>query len=394
MKIAVVAYEQPDPEGTAAGRALWTWCEGMRSLGHDLEAWSWYPSTPPRALPAWCHWEPLRHGPRWSAHLRAIAAPRRESSRHGWGPPSDAVAVADDVPSFAAVAHASRSAVTVHYRAALDALAARHATAPAVQTHRAERRAGRRARLVLAYSPRVGRHLLRLGKPTRVVPIAYPVPPQPLPLVERPVAALVADWSWHPNRRALAWLLAVWPQVRETVPAARLVLAGRHLDLARVGTLEGVEVRGEVASSRDVLAEAAVVAFPCPATSGPKVKVLEAVAHGVPVVTTPAGAEGLLVRPGEGILLAERRDFAVSVARLLLSPEHRVALAEAGYRAAGRHGAIPVAQARVSALVSAFGPAANSSPDAAARVDNTAAPAGSGAPADDSTPTLSGKGGA
>ncbi len=357
MKISVVAYEQPDPEGTAAGRALWAWCEGVLALGHELEAWSWYPAPPRRPLPAWCRWEPLVHGPRWRAHLRAVVRPRVESAGAGWTAPPEAVAVADDVPSFAAVMSSNRSVVTVHYRAALDARAVRHADLPGLQTERAERRGGRRAGLVLAYSDRVGRHLRRGRRPTQFVPIAYPVPPEPLPPVDEPVAALVADWSWRPNHRALEWLLAAWPEVRDGIPRARLLLAGRHLERARVGTLPGVELLGEVESSRDVLARAAVVAFPCPPTSGPKVKVLEALAHGRAVVTTSAGVEGLVLEPGEGAFVAERPMFGVALARLLASAEHRSQLAGAGYRAvAAHHGALPVAQARLDAFGSAFGP--------------------------------------
>jgi len=355
MRISVVAYEQPDPEGTAAGRALWTWCEGVRALGHELDAWSWYPRPPVRPLPDWCRWQPLEPVARARGHLRGLMAPRTESARAGWEPAPDAVGVADDVPSFAAVSHLERSVVTVHYRAALDGAATVRTDLPALQTHRAERRAGRHAALVLAFSPRVGRHLPRRGRPTRFVPIAYPVPDEPLALVEEPVAALIADWSWPPNHRALKRLLAAWPTVTDAVPGARLLLAGRHLERARVGATPGVEVLGEVGASGDVLARAAVVAFPCPATSGPKVKVLEALAHGVPVVTTAAGVEGLVLQHGQGAVVAGDHDFAAALAATLLDPERRGALAASGRRAvAAHHGALPVARARLAALGASF----------------------------------------
>ena len=355
MKISVVAYEQPDPDGTAAGRALWTWCEGVLALGHELDAWSWYPQPPRRELPAWCRWQPLDDVPMARAHVRGMVTPRMESSRAGWAPAPGAVAVADDVPSFAAVARAEHSVVTVHYRAALDGLALHRTNLPALQTQRAERRAGRRAALVLAFSDRVAQRLGRRNKPTHFVPIAYPVPEQPLAFVEEPVAALIADWSWRPNHRALAWLLSAWPSVRDLTPGARLLVAGRHLDRARIGAMPGVEVLGEVGASRDVLAQAAVVAFPCPATSGPKVKVLEALAHGVAVVTTPAGVEGLVLQPGQGAVVAPRHDFAASLARTLGSPEYRRQLASSGYHAVvAHHSALPVARARLAALEATF----------------------------------------
>ncbi|HLI72334.1 MAG TPA: glycosyltransferase family 4 protein [Acidimicrobiales bacterium] len=355
MKVSVVAYEQPDPEGTAAGRALWAWCEGVIGLGHELEAWSWYPAPPKGPLPEWCRWQPLDHPPLWRGHLKALVHPRNESASPGWEAKPDAVAVADDVPSYAAVAHSERSVVTVHYRALPDARAVRRLGPPGIQTSRAERRAGRQAALVLAFSERVGRGLRRNGRPTRVVPIAYPAPPAALPLVEEPVAALIADWSWRPNNRALTSLLSAWPAVHDAVPGARLLLAGRHLRQA-VGTMPGVEVIGEVGSSIEVLGRAAVIAFPCPPTSGPKVKVLEAMAHGVPVVTTPAGVEGLVVEPGEGAMVASRAQFGAALIGMLLDPERRAAIGAAGRQAAVRHhDSEPVARARLAGFESAFG---------------------------------------
>jgi glycosyltransferase involved in cell wall biosynthesis len=253
------------------------------------------------------------------------------------------------------VARCRRSVVTVHYRALPDAMAVRRLDAPGIQTSRAERRAGREAALVLAFSERVGRRLRRKGRPTGVVPIAYPVPDAPLPAVETPTAALVADWSWRPNHAALDWLLRVWPDVHDAVPGSRLLLAGRHLQPDAVGAMAGVEVIGAVDTSLDVLSRAAVIAFPCPSTSGPKVKVLEAMAYGVPVVTTAAGMEGLVAGPGAGAMVATRGQFAAALIGLLLDPERRAVLGAAGRDAAVRHhGPEPVARARLAWFESAF----------------------------------------
>lgn len=345
--------EQPDPEGTAAGRALWAWCTGVRELGHEIDVWSWYPTPPRRELPDWCTWRPLVPRPLWLAHLQGLANPRNDSALAGWSPADGAVAVADDVPSFAAVAPFDRSVVTIHFRAMADARALGKVTLPGIQIARAEHRAGRRAGLVVAFSDRVGR---RLEQPATFVPICYPVPAEPIPPVEEPVAALIADWSWPPNHKALEWLLEAWPSVRDRLPAARLLLAGRHLETASVGSLPGVELLGTVSSSRDVLSQASVVAFPCPPTSGPKVKVLEALAYGMPVVTTPHGVEGIVVEPGEGAVVAERRQFADGLAELLGSPERRAELGGRGRAAVQRHhDRIPVARARLAAFAQAFG---------------------------------------
>lgn len=353
MKLQVVCCDPPLAEGSSAGRSTLAWCEGVRRAGHDLTAWCWHPTAPAGPLPDWCHWEPVDPGGRLRAHGRGLLHPRADTARRGWPLDPEAVAVGDDVPSFAAVAGHRRSVATLHYRALADARALRRWRAPAVQTARAERVAGRRAALVLAYSTRVGRHLAR---PARFVPIACPVPAAPLPPVDAPVAGLLADWSWPPNRRALGWLLDAWVEVRDAVPAARLLLAGRHLDRADVGTVAGVEVVGPVAESRELLGRVAVVAFPCPASSGPKTKVLEALAHGRPVVTTPAGAEGVMAGPGDGLVVAAASSFAEQLAKLLVGADRRGPLGAAGHRAvAAHHAPDAVAAARLDAFSSVFG---------------------------------------
>jgi glycosyltransferase involved in cell wall biosynthesis len=138
---------------------------------------------------------------------------------------------------------------------------------------------------------------------------------------------MIADWAWPPNQSALRSLLRQWPAVRKLVPEARLLVAGRGPVDAT--TPPGVEVVGEVARARDVLARAAVLAFPCPPTSGPKMKVLDALASGLPVVTTGAGVEGLMLSPGSVTVTADR-DFATGLADVLRDDATRRLMAIAG----------------------------------------------------------------
>lgn len=355
MRIAVVACELPHPEGTSAGRDLWSWCEGMRSLGHDVEAWVWFrsPSSPEGPVPEWCRYEPFDPGPAWRSHLRALVVPRNDLARAGWRAPDDAVAVADHLPSASAVLASARSAVTLHFRALADARAVGRVRPPDVQMGRAERRVARRAGLTLVYSPRVG---AGLRGSTRFVPIAYPVPPESVTPVEEPVAALLADWSWPPNRVALDRLLGAWPVVRQAVPGARLLLAGKNLDRAGVGTLAGVEAVGPVGRSADLLERAAVVAFPCPPSSGPKLKVIEALAHGVPVVTTPPGMEGVVLPDGPTPMVVDDDAFADGLVRLLRSPELREELGRTARKSvAEHHSPVAAATARLRAFAEVLG---------------------------------------
>jgi len=281
--------------------------------------------------------------------------PRWDAARAGFNIQEGSVAIADDVPSFAALSEEPWRVVTLHYRALADALALKRLDPAWVQTARAERRAGRQAALVLAYSERVGAHLGWRARyaATKAVPIAIRIPPRAVPAVEEPVAGILADWSWMPNRVALDRILGIWPEVARRVPGARLLVAGRSLDPLRVGHMKGVELVGEVARSEDVLSRTALVAFPCPNTSGPKVKVLEAVASGVCVLTTPAGVEGLRLRDGEGVVTTGMASFPEMLASLLGNPERRADLARRGREAAMEsHSPKAAAIARMEALAS------------------------------------------
>jgi glycosyltransferase involved in cell wall biosynthesis len=251
-------------------------------------------------------------------------------------------AVADDPLSAAALP--PHGVATLHYATALDLAGLRRSPRPHdVQDLRAERRLRRHRHLVLTYSDRVATWVGGVA-----VPVAVPIPDAPLPFVEAPVAAMVADWRWPPNQAALQRLLQVWPSVRADVPTAQLLLAGRGNCGVQNG--DGVRVLGEVSSLDEVLGRAAVLAFPCPPTSGPKIKVIEAAARGIPVLTTVAGAEGLA--PDSGVVTADEDSFGPMLAALLGDVARRQLLAgQVREAVAAIHAPVPAARARLAALV-------------------------------------------
>jgi glycosyltransferase involved in cell wall biosynthesis len=347
VKLAVVSYHLPEAEGTAAGRILLATCEGLIAEGHDVTVTSWRLDPPAGDLPSWCTWKELPLASMARRRMRSLWRPRWEAEALGWDPAPGAAVVADDPASFPAVARAANPAVTFHFLTRLDARATGRPHGGDVQHARMERKVARRAARVLAYSPRV---VDALGRGT-FVPMALRVPAERLPLVDEPVAALLADWSWPPNRWALDRLLAAWPSVRARVPTARLLLAGPGDP--SVGTLAGVDVLGRVDRSEEVLSRAAVLAFPCPPSSGPKVKVIEALAAGLPVVTTAAGVEGVITAGDDvaAVATADADGFAAALARVLGDPSLRATLADAGVEAiVSSHAPRPAARARIAAL--------------------------------------------
>ncbi|MCU1601855.1 MAG: hypothetical protein JWO22_2564 [Frankiales bacterium] len=327
MRALLVSEHCPELEGTASGRLLRAAGDGLVAAGHDVTAVCWTAREPREELPPWAVWRPLHLGSGVRDHALALIRPRWGSSALELDDAFD-VSFAEDPLSWAAISGHRRTGVVVHYSCLLDAHALGEVTASARQGHRADRRAVRRSVLPTSYSRRVGAFL----GTSRWLPAAVPVPPEPVPALAAPRALLLAGWDWPPNAVALAALLADWPAVREQVPGAELLVAGRGCPEVRA---DGVRVLGEVAHAMDAFAEAAVLAFPCPPTTGPKTKVLEALAAGLPVLTTAAGTEGLAST--DGCVLAGPEGFAAALASLLADPARRAALAEAGHAMVQEH---------------------------------------------------------
>lgn len=134
-------------------------------------------------------------------------------------------------------------------------------------------------------------------------------------------------YDWFPNADAARHLCEdVFPEIRAAHPGAELVLAGRGADeeIAAYGDREGVTFRGEVDDLASLVRSSAALVAPLRVGGGTRIKVLETMAWGVPVVTTPAGAEGVEATPGEDIHVADSTAaFATETARLLADPDER-----------------------------------------------------------------------
>jgi len=133
-----------------------------------------------------------------------------------------------------------------------------------------------------------------------------------------------------PNHEALRWFVSeVLPRVRREEPRARLIVIGsdpppRH----SLPEEEAIELVGFVEDIRVPLAQYSVFVCPILSGSGVRVKLLEAFASGIPVVSTRLGAEGLAAEDGEYCALAdEAGEFADRVLRVLRDPERAAEMA-------------------------------------------------------------------
>lgn len=129
------------------------------------------------------------------------------------------------------------------------------------------------------------------------------------------------NMEYHPNVSAVRFFRReVWPLLRERHPALVWRLVGKNPEGIRAftGGDSRIEVTGEVEDAVLELAKAKVAVVPLLAGSGTRLKILEAWAAGTPVVSTTMGAEGLPVRDGEHLLIADGPEqFDEAVDRLL-----------------------------------------------------------------------------
>jgi polysaccharide biosynthesis protein PslH len=142
------------------------------------------------------------------------------------------------------------------------------------------------------------------------------------------------NMEYHPNISAVEFFRGnIWPRLREQWPTLVWRLIGKNPSIVkRIASGDPrIEVRGPVENAVGELARAKVAVVPLLAGSGTRLKILEAWAAGVPVVSTHVGAEGLPARDGENMLLAcSPDDFARAVSRLLASPSLREQIGQAG----------------------------------------------------------------
>jgi polysaccharide biosynthesis protein PslH len=139
--------------------------------------------------------------------------------------------------------------------------------------------------------------------------------------------------SYYPNQQAMRWFLdKVFPLILETIPSAKLIVAGaRPPDWLMTRSNVPLEVTGPVPDMRPYFERARVVIAPLMIGGGTRVKILEAQAMARPVVSTSLGAEGLDVRDGQSILLADdAASFAAQVVRVLRDDEIALKLGAAG----------------------------------------------------------------
>ena len=153
--------------------------------------------------------------------------------------------------------------------------------------------------------------------------------------VSEPITLLLAgNLSYFPNEDAALFLAEeIWPRLTSLVPDVRVIVAGAEPppSVRALGDLQGWQVVANPRMLDPIYQAADIAVVPVQAGGGTRIKLLEAMAYGLPVVSTALGAEGLRVEHDRHLLIADTPEaFAAECARLAGSADLRQRLARAG----------------------------------------------------------------
>lgn len=168
-----------------------------------------------------------------------------------------------------------------------------------------------------------------------VVPNGYPAAPT-ITHEQQDAADLrvlfVGDFHYPPNRQGMQWFLdQVWPLVTAAHPDAELQLVGAGGSAHFAPSPAGVRILDRVEDLAPLLRRAVVNIAPILGGTGSRMKILEAWAHGCPVVSTTRGADGLDFRDGDNLIVADApEDFASAITTIHRDPGVRHRLVRGG----------------------------------------------------------------
>jgi len=139
--------------------------------------------------------------------------------------------------------------------------------------------------------------------------------------LEFPSLFHIGALDWAPNQEGLIWFFNhCWPKIHQENPDLKFYLAGRNAPewFERIIKLEGVVYLGEINDAYDFINSKAVMVVPLFSGSGMRIKIIEGMALGKPIVTTDIGTEGIPTENGKNILIANDADrFTDAITQLI-----------------------------------------------------------------------------
>jgi glycosyltransferase involved in cell wall biosynthesis len=225
-----------------------------------------------------------------------------------------------------------------------------------LQMRRATRRILKGSRHVRVVTPRLLERARAINAEAdcTLIPFALDLSLYPVqPLVREPVVGLLGSMHWWPSRSAAERLITrIWPHVRRAMPQARLLVGGWNARryLARFAGPD-ITIVENLAHPTEFFSRVAVLAYAPVRGTGVKVKVLESLAYGVPVVTTGEGMEGVDGEDGVHCWIREEDDaLAARIVDSLGDEAQRIRMREAGRALVeARHAPAPVVEQMLDA---------------------------------------------
>jgi len=143
-----------------------------------------------------------------------------------------------------------------------------------------------------------------------------------------PRVGFIGSLNWKPNLDGIVWFIeSVWPLVLKEIPAANLRIAGHEIYKAQSSLPGGrnIFLEGEPDDARSYIASNNVMIAPLFAGSGLRIKIIEAMSTGRPVVATPVAAEGTDTAGEIGLTVAaDARSFCTALVKYVDDPELRL----------------------------------------------------------------------
>jgi sugar transferase (PEP-CTERM/EpsH1 system associated) len=169
--------------------------------------------------------------------------------------------------------------------------------------------------------------------------------------------SFVGRMDYFPNQQAMLFFSnEVFPRIREKRPAATLTIIGAEPSQAirRLATREGIVVTGTVPDVRDLVRRSAASVAPLSIARGTQNKIIECMAMGVPVVSSPEAAGGVDAVPGEHLLVARSpTEYADKLVGIMTDPTVRDRFARAGRARVETHHSWANSMAKMDQIIEA-----------------------------------------
>ncbi|KAF0236972.1 MAG: group 1 glycosyl [Prolixibacteraceae bacterium] len=143
--------------------------------------------------------------------------------------------------------------------------------------------------------------------------------------LNHPTLFHIGSLEWSPNQEGLIWFFEnCWDAIREKYPDLKFYVAGRNAPpwFQKMLNLPNVVFKGEVADAYEFMNSKSIMVVPLFSGSGMRIKIIEGMALGKPIVTTPVGTEGISTTSGENIIvIANTEGFVQSISDLIENRE-------------------------------------------------------------------------